>query len=219
MDAALGTGGVFSRLVGLVLRSVLPTWFQPYAEMEARATYLSTYQAQLVDGLLQTEAYARAVLGVWSEGDLDAKVAARMERQRVLDRENPPLMWVVMSEAVLHQEIGGREVMRNQLAHLLAQQRRQWVQVQILPFEAGAHAGQPGSFSLMRFDGDPDLVYTEDFVQGHMTANPQALREGSLRYDHLQAAALSLEDSVARIARVMEERYGHQPEPDGRAVA
>ncbi|MEY2233515.1 MULTISPECIES: helix-turn-helix domain-containing protein [Streptomyces] len=219
VDAALGTGGVFSRLVGLVLRSVLPTWFQPYAEMEARATYLSTYQAQLVDGLLQTEAYARAVLGVWSEGDLDAKVAARMERQRVLDRENPPLMWVVMSEAVLHQEIGGREVMRNQLAHLLAQQRRQWVQVQILPFEAGAHAGQPGSFSLMRFDGDPDLVYTEDFVQGHMTANPQALREGSLRYDHLQAAALSLEDSVARIARVMEERYGHQPEPDGRAVA
>ncbi|MFF4419678.1 helix-turn-helix transcriptional regulator [Streptomyces sp. NPDC001549] len=219
VDAALNTGGVFSRLVGLVLRSVLPTWFQPYAEMEARATYLSTYQAQLVDGLLQTEAYARAVLGVWSEDDLDAKVAARMERQRVLDRENPPLMWVVMSEAVLHQEIGGRAVMRNQLAHLLAQQRRQWVQVQILPFEAGAHAGQPGSFSLMRFDGDPDLVYTEDFVQGHMTANPQALREGSLRYDHLQAAALSVQDSAVRIARVMEERYGHQPEPDGRAVA
>ncbi|MFD9258755.1 helix-turn-helix transcriptional regulator [Streptomyces sp. NPDC059538] len=219
VDAALGTGGVFSRLVGLVLRSVLPTWFQAYAEMEARATYLSTYQAQLVDGLLQTEAYARAVLGVWSEGDLDAKVAARIERQRVLDRENPPLMWVVMSEAVLHQEIGGREVMRNQLAHLLALKRRQWVQVQILPFEAGAHAGQPGSFSLMRFDGDPDLVYTEDFVQGYMTANPQALREGSLRYDHLQAAALSVEASAVRIARVMEERYGDHPEPDGRTMA
>ncbi|GGS36347.1 transcriptional regulator [Streptomyces nojiriensis] len=219
VDAALGTGGVFSRLVGLVLRSVLPTWFQPYAEMEARASYLSTYQAQLVDGLLQTEAYARAVLGVWSEGDLDAKVAARMDRQRVLDREIPPLMWVVMSEAVLHQEIGGRDVMRNQLAHLLAQQRRQWVKVQILPFEAGAHAGQPGSFSLMRFDEDPDLVYTEDFVQGHMTANPQALREGSLRYDHLQAAALSVEASAVRIARVMEERYGDHPEPDGRTMA
>ncbi|MFF5491724.1 helix-turn-helix transcriptional regulator [Streptomyces virginiae] len=219
VDAALGTGGVFSRLVGLVLRSVLPTWFQPYAEMEARATYLSTYQAQLVDGLLQAEAYARAVLGVWSESDLDAKVAARMERQRVLDREIPPLMWVVMSEAVLHQEIGGREIMRNQLAHLLELQRREWVQVQILPFEAGAHAGQPGSFSLMRFDGDPDIVYTEDFVQGHMTANPQALREGSLRYDHLQAAALSVEASAARIARVMEERYGDHPEPDGRTMA
>ncbi|MFD8884699.1 Scr1 family TA system antitoxin-like transcriptional regulator [Streptomyces erythrochromogenes] len=219
VDAALGTGGVFSRLVGLVLRHQLPTWFQAYAEMEARAAYISTFQAQLVYGLLQTEEYARAVLGVRSEGDLDAKVAARMERQRILDRENPPLMWVVLSEAVLHQEIGGRGVIRNQLAHLLDLRGREWVRVQILPFEAGAHAGLPGSFTVLRFDGDPDIVYTEDFVQGHMTANPQALREGSLRYDHLQAAALSLEDSAALIARVLEERYGDQPAPDGREVA
>ncbi|MFJ9938182.1 Scr1 family TA system antitoxin-like transcriptional regulator [Streptomyces virginiae] len=219
VDAALGTGGVFSRLVGLVLRHQLPTWFQPYAEMEARAAYISTFQAQLVYGLLQTEEYARAVLGVRSEGDLDAKVAARMERQRILDRENPPLMWVVLSEAVLHQEIGGRDVMRNQLGHLLDLRGREWVRVQILPFEAGAHAGQMGSFTVMRFDDDPDIVYTEDFVQGHMTANPQALREGSLRYDHLQAAALSLEDSAALIARVLEERYGDRPAPDGREVA
>ncbi|MFI5665455.1 helix-turn-helix domain-containing protein [Streptomyces sp. NPDC051704] len=219
VDAALGTGGVFSRLVGLVLRSQLPTWFQPYAEMEAKAAYIYSYQAQLVDGLLQTEVYARTVLGVRGGEGLDGKVAARLERQRILDRENPPLMWVVMSEAVLHQEIGGRLVMRNQLAQLLDLQRREWVQVQILPFEAGAHTGQMGSFNVLRFDDDPDLVYTEDFVQGHMTANPQALREGSLRYDHLQAAALSVEDSAARIARVMEERYGHHPGPEGRAVA
>ncbi|MFJ3721524.1 helix-turn-helix transcriptional regulator [Streptomyces sp. NPDC090045] len=219
VDAALGTDGHFSRLVGLVLRSVLPTWFQAYAEMEARASYLSSFQPQLVHGLLQTEAYARAVLGVWTEEGLDAKVAARLERQRILDRDNPPLMWVVMSEAVLHQEIGGRQVMREQLAHLVALRRREWVQVQILPYEAGAHAGLPGEFNLLRFDDDPDLVYTEDFVQGYMTANPQAFREGSLRYDHLQAAALSVEESAARIARVMEERYGDHPEPDGRTVA
>lgn len=108
VDAALGTDGVFARLVGLVLRSQLPSWFQAYAEMEARAEYISSYQAQLVYGLLQTEEYARAVLGVWKGDDLDVKVAARMERQRILVRENPPLMWVVMSEAVLHQEVGGR---------------------------------------------------------------------------------------------------------------
>ncbi len=219
VDAALGTGGVFSRLAGLVLRSQLPTWFQAYAEMEAKAAYISTFQAQLVYGLLQTPEYARAVLGVRNEQRLDARVAARMERQRILDRENPPLMWVVLSEAVLHQEVGGRAVMRNQLAHLLALRRREWVKVQILPFEVGAHAGLMGEFNLLRFDDDPDLVYTEDFVQGHMTANPQALREGSLRYDHLQAAALSVEDSAARIARVMEERYGDHPAADGRNVA
>ncbi|MFJ5935446.1 Scr1 family TA system antitoxin-like transcriptional regulator [Streptomyces sp. NPDC093071] len=219
LDAALMTGGTFSRLVGLVLRCQLPTWFQPYADMEARATYISSFQPQLVVGLLQTEAYARAVLGVRTEGDLDAKVAARIDRQRILERETPPLMWVVLTEAVLRQEVGGKQVMREQLAHLLRMQEHDWVKIQILPFAAGAHAGLLGEFNLLRFDDDPDIVYTEDFVQGHMTADQAAFRQGSLRYDHLQAAALSVEDSAALIARVMEEQYGEQPEPDGRALA
>lgn len=219
LDAALMTGGTFSRLVGLVLKSQLPTWFQPYADLEARATYISTFQAQLVYGLLQTDAYARAVLGARTEDDLDAKVEARIDRQRILDRETPPLIWVILGEAVLHQEIGGKQVMREQLAHLLRIQEREWVKIQILPFSAGAHAGLPGSFTMLRFEDDPDLVYTEDFVRGHMTADPAAFREGSLRYDHLRAAALSVEKSVELIARVMEERYADRPEPDGRALA
>ncbi|MCT7352778.1 helix-turn-helix domain-containing protein [Streptomyces sp. 15-116A] len=219
VDAALGTDGFFSRLVGLVLRSQLPNWFQPYAEMEARAAYISTYQCQLVYGLLQTEAYARAVLGTRDEEDIDARVAARMERQRVLEREQPPVTWVVLSEAVLRQQVGGREVMREQLAHLLDLRKRRWLDVQVLPFEAGAHTGLMGSFNLLRFDNDPDIAYTEDFIQGHMTADPAAIKEGAARYDHLQAAALSLEDSAALIAHVMEERYGSEPEPDGHDVA
>ncbi|KUN24148.1 XRE family transcriptional regulator [Streptomyces antibioticus] len=219
VDAALGTEGFFSGLVGLVLQSQLPSWFQPYAAMEAKATYLSTFQAQLVYGLLQTPDYARAVLSVRTDGDLEGRLAARLERQRILDREDPPLLWVVLSEAVLHQEIGGPEVMRAQLQHLLDLREREWVQVQVLPYSAGAHTGLMGSFNLLRFNRDPDIIYTEDFVQGHMTANPQAVKEGSLRYDQLQAAALSVEDSTALIARVMEEHYGPQPGPDRRAVA
>ncbi|MGW1301729.1 helix-turn-helix domain-containing protein [Streptomyces sp. NPDC002514] len=219
VDAALGTDGLFSRLVGLVLRSQLPSWFQPYAEMEAKAAYISTYQAQLVYGLLQTEAYARAVFGARDDGNLDGKVAARLDRQRILDREQPPVAWVVLSEAVLQQEVGGRKVMREQLAHLLELRKRTWLDIQVLPFDAGAHTGLMGSFNLLRFEKDPDIVYTEDFVQGHMTANPAAFKEGSVRYDHLQAAALPLEDSAALIARVMEERYGDEPEPDGRDLA
>ncbi|SBT95030.1 Helix-turn-helix domain-containing protein, partial [Streptomyces sp. DI166] len=89
VDAALGADGRFSRLVGLVLRNQLPSWFQPYAEMEAAATYISTYQAQLVHGLLQTAGYARAVLSTRDQGDLDGQVAARLERQRILEREQP----------------------------------------------------------------------------------------------------------------------------------
>lgn len=81
----------------------------------------------------------------------------------------------------------------------------------LLPFEAGEHASLDGSFTTMRFDDDPDIIYTEDLISGHMTANPDTIREASLRYSHLQATALSVEKSVARISRVMEERYGDRP--------
>ncbi|MEU0275329.1 helix-turn-helix transcriptional regulator [Streptomyces sp. NPDC006307] len=219
VDAALGTGGTFSRLIGLVLRSQLPHWFQPYAEMEAKAAYISSYQTQVVHGLLQTEPYARAILGVDHVSRLDEMVAARIERQRILDREHAPVLWVVLDESVLHLEIGGSDVMRQQLSHLLSFRDRQWVQIQVLPFSAGQHAGMMGSFTLLRFDDDPDLFYAESYDSGHMTANPQVIRERSLGYARLQAAALSIEDSAALIARVMEERYGQQPGPDGRAVA
>lgn len=219
VDAALGTDGVFSRLVGLVLRSQLPTWFQAYAEMEARASYISTYQSQLVYGLLQTEEYARAVLATGLPDNLEELVAARMERHRILGRANPPMVWVVLDEAALHRPIGGHEVMRNQLAHLLSFRDARWVRIQVLPFSASEHAGLIGSFNTLRFDDDPDLVYTEDLISGHMTANPDTVKEAALRYAHLQAAALSVERSEALIVRVMEERYGHQPELDPRAVA
>ncbi|WP_409472366.1 helix-turn-helix domain-containing protein [Streptomyces sp. HC307] len=219
VDAALGTDGLFSRLVGLVLRSQLPTWFQPYADMEAKATYVSTYQAQLVYGLLQTEEYARAVLATGMPGDLDGLVAARMERQRILEREQPPLAWAVLDEAVLLRPIGGREVMRRQLARLLEFTDHRWMHIQVLPNSAGEHASLDGSFNLLRFDDDPDIIYTEDLISGHMTANPETVREAALRYARLQAAALSVEDSAALIARVMEERYGDRSQPEERTVA
>lgn len=210
VDAALGTDGLFSRLMGLVLRSQLPTWFQPYAEMEAKAAYISTYQAQLVYGLLQTEGYARALLGVDYPDKIDAMAAARLDRQRILGRENPPALWIVMSEAALLQKVGGRDVMREQLGRLLGFRNDPWVQVQVLPFDVGQHTGMMGSFNLLRFEDDPDVFYVESYDQGHMTANPSVIKERSVGYARLQATALSPEDSATLIARVMEERYGNQ---------
>lgn len=219
LDAALGTDGLFSRLVGLVLRSQLPNWFQPYAEMEAKATYISTYQAQLVYGLLQTEEYARAVLATGMPDDLEGLVAARVERQRILQREQPPLAWVILDEAVLLRPVGGREVMRRQLEHLLEFAVHRWLHVQVLPNATGQHASLDGAFNLLRFDDDPDIVYTEDLISGHMTANPETVREAARRYARLQAAALSIEEPASLIARVMEERYGDRSQPEEHAVA
>lgn len=218
-DAALMTDGVFTRLVGLVLRSQLPTWFQPFADLEAKASYISTYQCQLVYGLLQTSAYARAVLGVEQADRLDEMVAARLERQRVLQREHPPVVWVVLDEAVLYREIGGRQVMREQLAHLLRAFGKPWVELQVLPFSVGQHAGMMGSFTVLRFEDHPDLHYCESYDSGHMTANPQVIRQRSVGYARLQAEALSPRESAALIARVMEERYGEQPGSGPRSVA
>ncbi|XMA36917.1 helix-turn-helix transcriptional regulator [Streptomyces albogriseolus] len=219
VDAALGTDGLFSRLIGLVLRSQLPTWFQPYAEMEAKAAYISTYQAQLVYGLLQTQEYARAVLATGTSDDLEGLVGARMERQRVLEREQPPLTCVVLDEAVLLRPVGGREVMRRQLAHLLEFADHRSVHVQVLPNKAGAHASLDGAFNLLRFDDHPDVIYTEDLISGHMTADSATIREASRRYARLQAAALSVEDSAGLITRVMEERYGDDSPTNELAMA
>ncbi|NML50120.1 helix-turn-helix domain-containing protein [Streptomyces sp. R302] len=208
IDAALMTGGLFTRLVGLVLRSQLPSWFQEFAEMEAQAAYISTYQSQMVYGLLQTEAYARAVLSVEQTDRLEELLAARMERQRILRREHPPVLCVVLDEAMLHREIGGPEVMRAQLEHLLSFAHEPWVQIQVLPNEVGEHPGLLGSFTLLRFDKDPDLFYCESYDSGHMTANSCVIRERSVGYARLQAMAASPKGSAELIARVMEERYG-----------
>ncbi|EKX68474.1 XRE family transcriptional regulator [Streptomyces ipomoeae] len=209
-DAALNTGGLLSRLVPLVMRSQVPAWFQQVAEMESRATEICTFHTHLVHGLLQTEAYARAVLGSMDQTDLDDRTAVRLARQRIFEKEKPPAFWAVISEAALHQETGGPETMRGQLAHLLAFEGKPRINIQVLPFSVGGHAGLQGSFDLFRFPKDPSIVYTEGYGSGHPTANPDTVSDCSLRYDHLQAAALSLRDSAELIRRVMEDRYGEQ---------
>lgn len=218
-DAALGTGGLLSRLLPLVLRSQLPAWFQQVAELESRAVEICMFHTNLVHGLLQTDKYARAVLGTLDQSNLDDRVAVRLARQRIFDKGQPPVLWAIIGEAALRQEIGGDEVMRGQLARLLSFQNNPNVNIQVLPFGVGAHAGLQGSFDLFRFTGDPAIVYTEGYGVGHPTANPDTVRDCSLRYDHLQAAALSIPDSAKLIRHAMEERYGEQPGSEPRSLA
>ncbi|WP_329368832.1 helix-turn-helix domain-containing protein [Streptomyces sp. NBC_01483] len=219
VDAALGTGGLLSRLVGLVMRSQLPAWFQQVAELEARAVEICSFQTHMVLGLLQADAYARAVLGSLDQTDLDDRTAVRLARQRIFEKGEPPVFWAVLSEAALHQEIGGPKTMREQLAHLLSFESNPRINIQVLPFSAGEHAGLQGSFDLYRFASDPTIVYTESYGSGHPTANPDTVKDCSLRYDHLRASALSLRDSAELIRRAMEERYGEQRDSDGGPVA
>ncbi|MFC9911025.1 helix-turn-helix domain-containing protein [Streptomyces sp. NPDC127197] len=218
-DVALGTGGLLSRLLELVMRSQLPGWFQQVAELEARAVEIGTFHTHMVHGLLQTPAYAGAVLGVLDQSNLDDRTAVRLARQRIFEKAEPPVFWAIVGEAALYQEIGDTQTMREQLAHLLSFEDNPRINIQVLPFSTGAHAGLTGPFDLFRFASDPSIVYTEGYGSGHPTANPDTVKDCSLRYDHLQAAALSLKDSAELIRRVMEERYGEQRDSGGDPVA
>lgn len=208
VDAALGTDGALSRLLELVMRSQLPNWFQQVAELQSRAVEICSFEIHMVHGLLQTLDYARAVLGVLDQGNLDDRTAVRLARQSIFEKEEPPVFWAILSEAALQQEVGSRETMRGQLAQLSSHEHNPRINVQILPFSAGAHAGLTGSFDLYRFASEPSIVYTEGYGSAHPTANPETVKDCSLRYDHLQAAALSIKELAELIRRVMEERYG-----------
>ena len=146
---------------------VLPGWFQSYLGLEAAASLIRTYEVQFVPGLLQTDAYARAVilLGYGGAGteEIDRRVGLRMARKQLLTRPEPPQLWVVMDEAVLRRPIGGPEVMRAQIEALEEARRLPNVRLQVIPFRAGGHAAAGGAFSILRFpDQDlPDVVYIE----------------------------------------------------------
>ena len=121
-DEALEAEGALMRLWPMVSHASAPPWFRPWLDVEATAEAIRTWEPLVVPGLLQTEDYARAVLsgdaGVAPE-QIEEQVIARMERQSILRRPKPPLLWVVIDEAVLHRPIGSPAVMSAQLTHLL----------------------------------------------------------------------------------------------------
>jgi DNA-binding XRE family transcriptional regulator len=146
---------------------VLPQWFRTYVDLESAATLIRTYEGQFVPGLLQTDAYMRAVVGGAhledSSEEVGRRVRLRMARQTLLTREGAPRLWAVVDEAALRRPVGGREVMRGQLERLVDATKLANVTLQILPFASGAHPAMVGSFSVLRFADQelPDVVYLE----------------------------------------------------------
>ncbi|MEU9446206.1 helix-turn-helix transcriptional regulator [Streptomyces sp. NPDC048304] len=152
-------------------RHVMPDWFAAYLSLEQAALQIRAYENQFVHGLLQTEDYARALLGAdsphASAEATERRVALRMRRQELLTRPAPPRVWVVMDETVLRWPVGGAEVMRAQIDHLIEVSRLTHVTVQIMPFANGPHpALRAGACHLFRFRAPelPDIVYLSGLV-------------------------------------------------------
>lgn len=187
-------------------RSSVPDPYDEYVALEAEAIAICEWEAQIVPGLLQTDEYARAVIEVGADigdtGTIQRRLALRMARQAVLTRDPPPSLQLIIDEAVLHREVGGRDVLCRQLIRLLQASRRPGLELLVLPFSAGAHAGQTESFMVLEFEEGTrsPVVHSEGLTGGLFRVTPDEVEVYQDALDDLRERALSPEDSRTVIA-------------------
>ncbi len=190
-------------LADYLKRQALPGWFAGWAEREAHAAKLRWFEMSLVPGLFQTEAYAMALLTgrIGFNGDVGQVVATRMGRQHILDREEPPELWVVIDEAVLHRPVGGADLMASQLRRLIDLAQRPNIVLRVIPASVGVHDGLPGSgFIIAEFaDGTPVAAYQDTAIRGQITEDPEDIGVLAATWDRLAAEALPRSASLVLI--------------------
>ncbi|GIH69269.1 helix-turn-helix domain-containing protein [Sphaerimonospora thailandensis] len=188
-------------------RDTLKAGFDSYIGLESDASIIMTYQAQVVPGLLQTEAYARAVIEATAIKQVadraDEKVDVRLSRQQLLTHEAPVHLHAVLDEAVLRREVGGPAIMAEQLTFLVERAGLPNVTIQVLPFRAGAHSAMDGPFIILRFpdSADPDIVYLEQATSGLMLEDAGEIDWYTRTFSALTARALSADESARLISR------------------
>ncbi|MFI5845266.1 helix-turn-helix domain-containing protein [Catenuloplanes sp. NPDC051500] len=180
--------------------NTLPPRYATMIAYEEEATEVRNFEPSLIPGLLQTEAYARAVISVGQETNdemIEQRVQARMQRQAILARkQNRPKLHAVISEAALRVEVGGAEVMREQLDRLAAVTTQPNITVQVLRFAAGAHMANHGGFLILGLDNDLPLGYIDTLAGAlFLEARGDLLRLETV-YDHLKSLAMSPAESV-----------------------
>ncbi|MEU7292277.1 helix-turn-helix domain-containing protein [Streptomyces exfoliatus] len=183
--------------------------YSVYIGLETDAESLRMYESQIIPGLLQTPAYAEAVIsGAMPEStptDIDKRVTVRTRRQeRIRDEERPLRLWAVIDEGALHRIVGSRQLMVEQLEHLLEQSHLPHVTVQVIPFEMGAHPGISGQYSILEFPdtSDSSVVYIEGVTSDLYLEKAQDVGKYSVMYEHLRAQALNVEQTREFIAEM-----------------
>jgi transcriptional regulator with XRE-family HTH domain len=211
LDAALVADNLLVDLWPYVYREAFPDWARAFMAHSARAVAIRQYTAHVVPGLLQTEAYARAVLSVGrtlrSEEHLEERLSARLDRQERLRSSDRPDLWVVLDEAVLRRPVGGQPVMRAQLARLLSSAEEPHITVQVLPFDQGEHAAMGGSLTVLDLPDGREVSYTEGAHYGQLIEDPEEVRRFAVTYDRLRAAALPPLMSLDMIRSAMEDNH------------
>jgi transcriptional regulator with XRE-family HTH domain len=178
----------------------------PYIGLEQEATSITAYSMYYVPALMQTEGYAKAIIkAILRKIDPavhQERVEARLLRQKVLERSDPPRYRVLLDEAVLHRPVGGPAVMADQLAKVLELEQQAKVAVQVIPFDVGAHAAQDSNFVFFEFDKLSPIVFVEGLIKHQYQERKADIDRYREAVEYLRDAALSPRDSVRRIAQM-----------------
>ena len=190
---------------------VLPDWLDAYLGLEEAASLIRIYEIQFVHGLFQTEDYARAVTTIGRRNApaeaIDNLVSLRMRRQRLLAQREPPRVWSIIDEAALRRPIGGRQVMRAQLKHLIQVADLPHVTLQVVPFRRGGHSAAGGAFTILRFaEPDlPDAVYIEQLTSALYLEKRQDVDHYMEVMNELSTEALTPARTTRFIAEITRE--------------
>jgi transcriptional regulator with XRE-family HTH domain len=203
-DKALGSDGILARLQPLVEQTSVLPWFRDRFEVERDAIEIREYESYQIPGLLQTEAYARAVLGaarpMLSKDALGRAVALRLTRQQMLepdddlpiDQEHTPRLWVIMDEAALHRIVGGADIMQKQREHLIEMANLPNITIQVISNDDGVTCAYGRAFTILTSAGNgPPVVYLEDVGSARYVRDRDEVARYALSFDHLRACALN----------------------------
>jgi hypothetical protein len=210
------TEGQRDHLMLLARESKQQGWWQSYDQegfgtylgLENGASSLENFESSIILGLLQTESYARAMYNAPDSGfspeKIEECIEIRMTRQRILTRTDPIYLWSIVDEAALRRPVGGREVMRSQLQHLIEISGLPNVTIQVIPFHSGAYLAMGDGFCILEFaEPMPPMVYSESLAGWLYMERPSEVKRYRIAFESLRVIALGQEESVRFISEII----------------
>jgi len=199
VERILGTDGLLEDIVDNMVMGEKPEeYLGKWVNAETQASLLLRFSFDVIPGLLQIEEYARAILRD------DEQVKARIDRQKILAKEDPPVLVALIDESVLRRNVGGSQVMRDQLNHLAERTAHDHVIVQIIRMSSAVCAQYVASFSIASYNSDSGAVYSDNAVSAEVVGNPDVVSKLRRTFEMLRKHAISEEESIRLIKEVAE---------------
>ncbi|MFC9619261.1 helix-turn-helix domain-containing protein [Streptomyces sp. NPDC056930] len=213
LDKALNTGNVLSSFLPGKDDAAVADYFEAARLLEQQATMIREFALSYVPGILQTEKYARAVIGAafppHSETERDRRVVTRLERSKILTEPVTPLVWALLDEAVLRRPVGGPETMAEQITHVADLAETGRVRTHVVPFGLGVYPLMQSMLTLMWFDDQPPAAYSEGLSVGKVHDSPAVVERLQSAYDLALGEALPTKESLALLRATAKDYANH----------